>query len=52
MKRYAGKHLAIVDDGIAAAADSPSQAYQKAKKKFPDKEPALTYLPKGDYLIL
>ena len=52
MKRYAGKHLAIVDDGRAAVADSPWNAYQKAKKKYPDKEPALTYLPKGDFLIL
>ena len=52
MKRFAGKHIAIVDDGIAAVADSPWKAYQKAKKRYPDKELALTYLPKGDFLIL
>lgn len=52
LKRYAGKHVAIVDDGIAAVADSSWQAYKKAKKKHPDKEPALTYIPKGDFLIL
>ncbi len=50
-ERYAGKHVAIVDDGVAAA-DSPWQAYQKAKKKHPDKEPALTYILEGDLLIL
>jgi hypothetical protein len=52
VKRYTGKHLAIVDNGIAAVADSPWEAYHKAKKKYPDKEPALTYIPKGDLLIL
>jgi hypothetical protein len=52
VKRYAGKHVAIVDDGIAAVANSPLKAYQKAKKKYPNKEPALTYIPKGDFLIL
>lgn len=52
LKRYAGKHLAIVDEGLAAVADTAYEAYQKAKKKYPHEEPALTYIPKGDVLIL
>ena len=51
-KRFAGKHVAIVDDGVAAVADSSWHAYQKAKRKHPDKEPALTFIPEGDLLIV
>ena len=49
---YAGKHVAIVDEGLAAVADTAEKAYKQAKKKYPTKEPVLTYIPKGDVLIL
>jgi hypothetical protein len=52
LKPYAGKHVAIVDDGRAAVADTAEKAYKQAKKKYPTKEPALTYIPKGDILVL
>jgi len=44
--------VAIVDEGLAAVADTAYEAYQKAKKKYPNEEPALTYIPEGDVLIL
>jgi len=37
LKKYAGKHVAIVDDKIAGVGDSAKEAYDTAKKKFPKK---------------
>lgn len=52
LQKHAGKHVAIVDEGLAAVADTAYEAYRKAKKKYPSEEPALTYIPKADALIL
>lgn len=51
-RKYAGKHVAIVDDKIAGVGDSAKEAYDAAKKKFPRKSPLLTYIPTGETLIL
>jgi len=52
LKKYAGKHVAIIDEEIAGFGDSAKEAYDMAKKKFPKKSPLLTYIPKGETLIL
>lgn len=52
LQKYAGKHLAIVDEGLAAVADTAYEAYRKARKKYPREEPLLTFIPKADALIL
>ena len=52
IKRYAGHHVAIVSDGIAAVGKTAEEAYKLAKKKYPGREPALTYIPKADILVL
>ncbi len=52
LQQYAGKHLAIVDEGLAAVADTAYEAYQKARQKYPTEEPLLTFIPKADALIL
>lgn len=52
LAQYAGKHIAIVNDEIAAVADTAYKAYKLAKEKHPIEEPALTYIPKADVLIL
>ena len=50
--KYAGKHVAIVNDEVAAVADTAEKAYRIARKKYPTEQPALTYIPKADALIL
>lgn len=52
LQKYAGKHLAIVDEGLAAVADTAYEAYRKAREKYPREEPLLTFIPKADALIL
>ncbi|MGQ9478177.1 MAG: DUF5678 domain-containing protein [Candidatus Bipolaricaulia bacterium] len=49
---HAGKHLAIVDEGLAAVADTAYEAYRKVREKYPSEEPLLAFIPKADALIL
>ena len=51
LQSYAGKHIAIVNDTIAAVADTAEEAYKLAKRKYPTEEPALVYVPEGDVLV-
>lgn len=52
LRKYAGKHVAIIDDEVTAVCDSAKEAYEMAKRKFPKKIPLLAYIPKGETLIL
>ena len=52
LKKYAGKHIAIIDDKVAAVGKSAKEAYDTAKKKFPKETPLLAYIPTGETLIL
>ena len=52
LRKYAGKHVAIVDDRIAGVGDSAKGAYDEAKKKYPRESPLLAYIPTGETLIL
>jgi hypothetical protein len=53
--KYEGMDVAIVDGQIAAAGKSSVEAYQRAKKLFPDKGPeaiAIRYIPRRGRWIL
>jgi len=52
LKKYAGKHVAIIDDKIAGVGDTAKEAYDTAKKKHPKESPLLAYIPTGETLIL
>jgi hypothetical protein len=52
LKKYAGKHIAIIDDQIVRVGNSAKEAYRTARGKYPDKTPLLTYIPKGQTLVL
>lgn len=54
-KRYAGKHVAIVDNRIVASGDTAKEAFQKAKKLLPERnteEIGLMYIPREEMMIL
>lgn len=48
-ERYAGQHIAVVDEEIAGYGPSAWEAYQKAKEKYPDREPLLSYILSPEY---
>ena len=45
MEKYPGQYLALIDGEIASSGDSEFEAYEKAKKKYPDKKVSLVYIP-------
>ena len=45
MGKYPGNYLALVDDEIISSGDSEFEAYNKAKKQYPDKKILLIYIP-------
>ncbi|MFO7967836.1 MAG: DUF5678 domain-containing protein [Archaeoglobaceae archaeon] len=54
-KKYAGKHVAIVEGEIVASGDTAKEAFQKARIKLPEKktdEIGLMYIPKEELMIL
>ncbi len=52
LRRYAGKHVAVVDDRIVGVGKSAKEAYDQAKREQPKKSPLLVYVPKGETLVL
>ena len=43
--KYAGKCIALIDDHIVADAKTELDAYQKAKRLYPQKMISLMYVP-------
>ncbi|TMI34387.1 hypothetical protein E6H25_07385 [Candidatus Bathyarchaeota archaeon] len=50
-RRYAGKHVAIIDDRIVTSGKSPLEVYKRAKKSHPQSRPFLAYVPKGETVM-
>ncbi len=51
-KKNAGKFVAVVNKSIAGLGKTAKEAYEKAKKAFPDKEPLLDMVPQKEFLLL
>lgn len=51
-KRSAGKFIAVINKQIAGIGRSAKEAYLKAKKAYPDKEPLLDMVPAKEFLLL
>lgn len=51
-RKYARKHVAIVNDKVVGVGDSAKEVYEAAKRKFPKESPLLVYIPTDETLIL
>ncbi len=49
---YAGKYVAIIEKKVVAFGDNAKKVWEEAKRKFPDKTPALAKIPKEELLVL
>lgn len=52
--KYKGKHVIIMDNKVFATKTGKAKSIilDKLLKKYPDKTPTITYIPKVDTLIL
>ena len=44
-EKYPGRYIAIVGNEVVAVSDSGVEVFKKAKKKFPEKEIHISYMP-------
>jgi len=54
-KKYAGKHVAIVEGRLVASGDTAKEAFQKARELYPKKkteEIGLLFIPREEMMIL
>ncbi len=51
-RRFAGKHVAIVGDRVAASGKSPLKVWKRAKQSHPQSKPLLVFVPKRDTRVL
>jgi hypothetical protein len=51
-KRFAGKHVAIIDGKVVASGKSPIEVWKRAKKLHPQRKPVLAFVLKDDVIVL
>ena len=51
-ENYKGQHVAIWNKKIIGHGNTAKQAYDMAKKNYPDSKPTLTFIPREEELIL
>lgn len=50
--KYRGKHIALIGKKVIASGYNAIDVLEKAKKKFPRKNPVLAFVPKEETLVL
>ena len=50
-EEYPGKYIAVVRDRVVAASRSAMVAFKEAKKKFPEGEIAIFYMPTDEETV-
>jgi len=51
VEKYGGKYIAISKDGILGSGNMAGEALESAKKKYPDANPAVMLVPRGDLIL-
>ena len=51
LKKFRGKHVAIIKDKIVASGDDAIEVLQKAKKQHPNKRLVLAFVPREETFI-
>lgn len=51
-EEYRGKHVAIWNKRVIGYGESAKQAYEVAKKNYPESKPTLAFIPIEEELIL
>ncbi|MGH9876227.1 MAG: DUF5678 domain-containing protein [Nitrososphaerales archaeon] len=49
---YVGQWIAVVDNEIVAKGDNAKDVYEKAKAKYPEREPFIMKVPKESIMLL
>ena len=50
-EKYPGRCIAVVGDKLAAIGHNELEVFKEAKKKYPDKEISIAYLPTDDEVV-
>lgn len=51
-KHYSGMFVAVIDKRVAGRGKTALEAYNKAKKNNPEKEPLMDLVPSKEFLLL
>ena len=49
--KYPGKCIAVVDNKLVAIGHNELEVFKEAKRKYPDKEISIAYLPTDDEVV-
>lgn len=52
LKKFRGKHIALIGEKVVAAGSSAKEVWERAKHKYPKSSPVLTYVPQKEALVL
>lgn len=52
LKKFRGKHVALIGKKVVASGNNAINVLEKAKKEFPGKKPVLAFVPREEALIL
>jgi len=52
LSKYLGKWIAVVGEEIVASGESAKEVYEKAREKYPEREPFIMNIPQETVMLL